>query len=130
MLVISPVILYFISPGFRGRIFLLLGKHNQGQKVYEKLLDSGGMSDQLCLSLLHIYLIENRKDTLAVKVYERALRLNLLKDKNKQDLISQMVVQHHLDGWENEIQKVETKMQKSLFSELEAISKKLEPARA
>ncbi len=130
MLVISPVILYFISPGFRGRIFLLLGKHNQGQKVYEKLLDSGGMSDQLCLSLLHIYLIENRKDTLAVKVYERALRLNLLKDKNKQDLISQMVVQHYLDGWENEILKVETKIQKSLFAELEAISKKLEPARA
>ncbi|MBN2090677.1 tetratricopeptide repeat protein [candidate division KSB1 bacterium] len=130
VLILSPGVLYFISPGFRGRIFLLLGKHNQGQKIYERLLDTGVMSDQLCLSLLHIYLIENRKDALAVKVYERALRLNLLKDRNKQELVSLMVVQYHLDGWENEIQKVETKMEKTLFSELDAISKKLEPARA
>lgn len=130
LIIISPVLLYWVSPAFRGRIFLLLGKHNKGQKIYERLLDTGVMSDQLCLSLLHIYLIENRKDPLSIKVYERALRLNLIKDTNKQDHVSLIVVQYHLDGWENEIQKVETKMQKTLFSELDAILKKLEPARA
>ncbi len=130
ILIFSPVVLYFISPGFRGRIFLLLGKHNQGQKIYERLLDTGVMSDQLCLSLLHIYLIENRKDALAIKVYERALRLNLIKDRNKHDIVSLTVVQYHLEGWENEIQKVETKIQKSLFSELDVISKKIAPAGA
>lgn len=130
IILLSPVILYFTNQGFRGRVFLLLGRHNQGQRIYEKLLDTGVMSDQLCLSLLHIYLIENRRDSFAIKIYERVLRLNLLKDKNKQDLVSLMVVQYHLDSWENDIQKVDSKMQKSLFSELETILKKIEPAHA
>lgn len=104
------------SPSIRGRLMLILGLHGKAGNLYERLIDNGAMSDRLCLALLHLYLQENRKDKIAIKVYERALRLQLLQDQKEQEKVSEIVTQYYLVNWENEARQIDEKMTKILGS--------------
>jgi tetratricopeptide (TPR) repeat protein len=102
------------NPAIRGRLLLMLGLHGKSGKLYERLIDNGGMSDRLCLDLLHLYLSESQKDTLAIKVFERALRLQLLQDEKVREEVSAIVTRHYLGNWESEARQIDEKMAKIL----------------
>ena len=115
-LVLGLVGFLLYNPAIRGRLMLVLGLHGKAGKLYERLIDSGIMGDHLCLALLHLYLLENRKDSIAIKVYERALRLDLLKDEKVREEVSAIVTQYYLVNWENEAKQIDEKMAKILGS--------------
>lgn len=109
---ITAFLLY--SPPIRGRLLLLLGWHQQAGKLYQRLIDSGAMSNQLCLDLLQLYLSENQQEPVAIQVYERALRLQLLTDEKIREKVSEIVTRHYLGNWESEARKIDEKMTKIL----------------
>lgn len=111
LLLIIPVLVLFFNRGVRGRVYIFLGQQDRAVKLYENLVDNGSMSDRLCLSLLHLFIIENRQDALAIKIFERALRLHLLVDKNRQDEVSAIVTRYYLGTWEKEVQQIDQKIE-------------------
>jgi len=117
--ILALVGLLILNNHFRGRVLLLIGQHDRATKLYERLLNNGSISDQLCLALLHLYLLENRRDSLSIKVYERALRLHLINDPKKKDEVSAIVTRHYLGRWENEAQKIDDRIEALLKTEIE-----------
>lgn len=118
IILLPAIALFALSPDFRGRFYLILDQHDKAMKLYNRLIDNGSISDKLCLSLLKQYMLENRKDDLAIKVYERALRLHLLKDQAQQDEVSAILTQHYLDHWKKEADDIEERITKVLDSEI------------
>ncbi|MCI0515200.1 tetratricopeptide repeat protein [candidate division KSB1 bacterium] len=112
--IVLLVSLFFMSPGLRGRVYLFLGQEDRASKLYERLLDQGTINDKLCLALLHLYLLENRRDRLAVKVYERVMRLNLLAEPQKAEAVSAIITQQYLNDWEIQAQQLDKKIDQLL----------------
>jgi hypothetical protein len=122
LIVLLPGIgLLVFSPDVRGRLYLRLDQQDKVTRLYHRLLDNGSISDKLCLALLNQYMLENRTDELALKVFERALRLHLLTDQTKQEEVSTVLTQHYLGGWQKQANEIDKKINKLLDSEIENI---------
>lgn len=121
---IVPIIgIFILGPSLRGRLYLFLGLHDKASKLYLHLVDKGTISDRLLLALLHLYLLENRRDELVIKIYERTLRLNLGLDKKKKDEVSAVVTQHYIKNWELDAKAIATKLDEYLKKETDELAK-------
>ena len=84
-LVIIPLgIIFFIVPSGRVKLFLLQGKYQKAAQIYESLLLKNPHKVKLYPELAQIYLMQNRKDDTALKVYGISLQQNIamkLKEK-------------------------------------------------
>ncbi|MFQ6114971.1 MAG: tetratricopeptide repeat protein, partial [bacterium] len=93
-LVLPLVGILVFSPTTRARLYLLSGKNNRAAYIYERLLSKSPGRVKLYPLLADIYLLENRRDERALKVFEMVLRLNLTA-KNKPE-INSIVANHYL----------------------------------
>lgn len=82
------------SPTIRARLYLMQGKYNQAALLYERILNKNPEKLKLYPQLANIYLLENRKDEKAIKVFELILKLNLFTQKKKE--INSIVAGHYL----------------------------------
>ncbi|MBN1351736.1 tetratricopeptide repeat protein [candidate division KSB1 bacterium] len=116
--IIGPVIGIFIfGPSLRGRFLLVMGLHDRASKLYAQLIEKGTISDKLLMALLNLYMSQNRQDDLAIKIYERALRLNLgLDEKQKEEIIT-YVAQYYIQNWESDAREIDQRLEESLKTE-------------
>lgn len=120
---VLPIIgVLIFGPSLRGRLYLFLGLHDKSSKLYLHLVDKGTISDKLLLALLHLYLIENRRDELAIKIYERALRLNLGLDKKKKGEVSSIVAHYYIKNWELNARAIDAKLEECIKRETEDLA--------
>lgn len=84
------IILLF--PTARARFYLLQRKYDKAREIYERILNYHPEKIKLYITLANIYITENRKDEVAVRVFEKVIESNL--DENlKHHLIP--VVNHY-----------------------------------
>jgi tetratricopeptide (TPR) repeat protein len=74
-------VLYFM-PGARARLYLIRGKYDKARPIYESLLTTRPGDPRLYITLANIYLLENRKDESAIRIYEAVIRMNLNTQRN------------------------------------------------
>lgn len=76
--IIVPVIsLLLFSPTTRAKFLLLQGKYDRASRIYEQLLYKRPEKIKLYITLANIYLIDNRIDEAAIRVYETVLQMNI-----------------------------------------------------
>ncbi len=75
-------LLYFI-PMARARFHLIRGKFDKAKPIYESLLTTRPGDPQLYKTLANIYLIENRDDEPAIRIYESVIRMNINTQRNE-----------------------------------------------
>jgi len=75
-------LLYFL-PATRARFFLIRGKYDRAKPIYESMLTTRPGDPKLYITLANIYLLENRKDEPAIRIYEAVLRMNLNTQRNE-----------------------------------------------
>lgn len=115
--------IYIFGPSLRGRFYLFLGLHDKASDLYLKLLTKGTISDKLLLALLNLYLLENRRDELAIKIYERTLRLNLGLDEKVKEEVSVIVSQHYIKNWRNDTSAINKKIDDYIKTESKNLAK-------
>ncbi|MFQ5707469.1 MAG: tetratricopeptide repeat protein [bacterium] len=82
------------SPATRARLYLLQGKYENAARIYEKMLLRHPGKIKLYPVLANIYLLENRRDEKALKVFEMVLRLNLTTQQQRE--INTIMANHYL----------------------------------
>ncbi|MFQ5822674.1 MAG: tetratricopeptide repeat protein [bacterium] len=82
------------SPTTRARLYLLQGKYDKAAYIFEKMLIKNSGRIKLYPLLANIYLLENRRDDRALKVFEMILRLNLYTKKKEE--INSIMANHYL----------------------------------
>lgn len=80
-------IIFFIVPTGKAKFLLLQGKQEQAAQIYESILLKNPHKVKLYPELARIYLIQNRKDDAALKVYSISLEQNI-KLKLKERLLA------------------------------------------
>lgn len=90
-----PILGIFVfSPMTRARLYLLQSKYDRAAAIYEKLLARSPGKIKLYPMLAQIYLLENRRDERALKIYETIVRQNIL--TNKREAINSILAAHYL----------------------------------
>ncbi|MCI0515202.1 tetratricopeptide repeat protein [candidate division KSB1 bacterium] len=74
-------LLYFM-PSARARLYLIRGKYDKARPIYESQLTTRPGDPRLYITLANIYLLENRKDESAIRIYEAVIRMNLNTQRN------------------------------------------------
>ena len=105
-LVGGPVAFLLFSPALRARLFLLRGKYRQAAKLYEKLLAKNPGRVKYYPLLAEIYLLENRRDEQAIRVFEKVLRLDLY-TRHKAE-INSLMANHYLTQRRTDPNAIET----------------------
>ncbi|MDZ7261824.1 MAG: tetratricopeptide repeat protein, partial [candidate division KSB1 bacterium] len=122
-LVVVPVVGVFVFlPSIKAQLYLALGKKEKASQLYEHLLATGNVSDKLCLSLCNLYLLENRRDEAAIKLYERVLRLNLIPEAQKKDELSTIVTQYYVNKWRIDTRAIEAVIEEALNKETSEVN--------
>ncbi len=94
-LIIVPALgLFVVMPTTRARLYLLQGKYDRAARIYQRLLEKDPGRIKFYPVLANIYLLENRRDEVAMAVYETILRLNIFTEKKRE--INSIVAQHYL----------------------------------
>ncbi len=121
LLILPLVGVMVFSPITRARIFLLQGKYDRAAALYEKMLEKHPGKIKLYPVLANIYLLQNRRDERALKVYETILRLNIL--TNKREAINSILATHYLNQGRTDMsaihileKELDTKMRKMRVS--------------
>jgi len=65
------------SPTTRAKLYLLQGKYDRASRIYEQLLYKRPERHKFYITLANIYLIGNRTDETALRVYETVLQMNI-----------------------------------------------------
>jgi len=87
--------IFVFSPMTRARLYLMRSKYDRAAAIYEKMLERAPGRIKLYPILAQIYLIENRRDERALKVYETIVRQNIL--TNKREAINSILAVHYLN---------------------------------
>ncbi|GEM_PF-1083351 len=74
--------LFYFIPTARARFHLIRGKYDKAKPIYESLLTTRPGDAELYKTLANIYLIENREDEPAIRIYESIIRMNLNTQRN------------------------------------------------
>src|SRR3990172_12643994 len=78
-LLILPILAAFIfSPSLKARMYLIQGHYDKAALIYEKIIDKKPEKVKFYPILANIYLIEDRHDDKAIRIFERILKLNIL----------------------------------------------------
>ncbi len=83
------------SPTTRARMYLLQGNYTKAAMVYEAVLEKKPERVKLYLPLANIYLLENRHDIVAIRIFEMILKLNILMPRRNE--INSIVANHYLN---------------------------------
>ncbi|MFQ5649760.1 MAG: tetratricopeptide repeat protein [bacterium] len=122
VIVLVPFCLVVFSPMMRARIFMITGNLFRAMQIYERILLKNPHRVALYTKLAHIYLLLNKRDEQALRVFIMVLKLNLITPHI--DRIHSIVAQNYLqDGavpkdpdaikvLENELQKQRAKLKK------------------
>lgn len=94
-LALAIIAFFAFSPVIRARIHLLRGQYDRAAAIYEKILTKKPGKIKLYSTLANIYLLENRRDERALKVFETIIRLNIL--TNKREEINSILANHYLN---------------------------------
>ncbi|MFQ5648511.1 MAG: tetratricopeptide repeat protein [bacterium] len=82
------------SPTTRARLYLLQGNYAKAAENYEKSLDKKPEKVKLYPVLANLYLLEDRRDKQAIKIFEMVLKLHLLTPKRAE--INSIVANYYL----------------------------------
>ncbi len=89
--------LLILSPVTRAKILFLQGKYDRAATIYEKKLLKNPGTIKLYALLANIYLLTNRSDAKALKVFEMILKLNIFTDR-RNEINSIMAKQSQIQG--------------------------------
>jgi tetratricopeptide (TPR) repeat protein len=106
------------SPMTRARVSFKLGKYDKDANKYERLLRKNPGRVKLYPVLANIYLLKNRRDEMALKVFEMILRMDL-NTKNKEEINSIMANHYITNG------RIDATAIQIMERELDAKTKKL-----
>ncbi|MFZ5517696.1 MAG: tetratricopeptide repeat protein [Candidatus Zhuqueibacterota bacterium] len=76
ILILPAAGILFFSPVTRARYFLLQKRYDKAREIYENLLSKKPNNVKLYITLANIYINENRIDSVAVSVFEKAILYN------------------------------------------------------
>jgi len=76
ILILPTAGILFFSPVTRARYFLLQKRYDKAREIYENLLSKKPNNVKLYITLANIYINENRIDSVAVSVFEKAILYN------------------------------------------------------
>lgn len=86
--ILLPLAIFVLSsPAIRARYYLLKGQYNRASQLYEHILSKHPEKTKIYISLANIYLVNNRNDEMALKVYHAALQ-NKINPSMKEKIIS------------------------------------------
>lgn len=88
------------SPTLKARMYLIKGKYNDAALLLEQIIKKKPEKLKLYPLLAHIYLLEDRQDETALKIYEMILKLNISTPKRTQ--INSIVANHYLKLGKND----------------------------
>jgi len=72
------------SPTARARFYLLQKRYDKARRIYENMINYNPDKVKLYISLANIYINENRKDEIAVRVFEKVIESNLSETLKRQ----------------------------------------------
>ncbi|RMD85998.1 MAG: tetratricopeptide repeat protein [Calditrichaeota bacterium] len=93
-LVMVAFIIWMTSPNLRARVYLSRGNYDRAALIYEKQLIKHPDRVYYYATLANIYLMANRRDEKALKVYEKTLKLNLY--TQFKEIISSILANYYL----------------------------------
>jgi len=93
-LLIPISFIFIISPEARAKYYLLRGKNSRAIQVYEHELAKHPKKTKVYINLANLYLIDNRSDKLALKVYQFVLKGKT--DSNTKEKIIEIVANEYL----------------------------------
>ena len=73
-IVLPIALVFFLSPEIRARYYLKQGKYVRAGQLYEHIISKHPEKTKVYVSLANIYLVNDRKDQMALKVYQNALK--------------------------------------------------------
>lgn len=76
ILILPTVGILFLSPVTRARYYLLQKRYDKAREIYENLISKKPNNVKLYITLANIYINENRIDSIAVSVFEKAIQYN------------------------------------------------------
>jgi tetratricopeptide (TPR) repeat protein len=94
MIVLPLVGMVIFSPMTRARLYLIKGNYEKAAAVYLRLLQKRPDRIALYARLAKLYLLEGRRDDVAMQVYESVLKLDIFTEQRPQ--INSIVAQHYL----------------------------------
>jgi len=98
-MVISGVLLpiafaFILSPTVRARFYLMQGKYKKACQLYEHILSKKPQHTKISITLANIYLINERRDEMALKVYQVALQSEI--DSTMKQKITSIIASDYL----------------------------------
>ena len=85
-------LLYFI-PTVRARFYLTRGDFKMAKQIYEGMLMTRPGDPRVYITLANIYLLENRQDEKALRIYDAVMRMNL--DSRRNENIQAILARHN-----------------------------------
>ena len=73
--IVPAGISFFAVPKFRAKLFLLLRNYSKAASIYEGIISKNPNHSKFYLTLAQIYLVQNRTDYTALRVYQFVLQL-------------------------------------------------------
>lgn len=75
--------IFYVHPSARARFSIIKGNFDNARVIYEEMLTKKPNNMKLHSMLANIYLLENRKDETAIRVYETVLRQKINTQRNE-----------------------------------------------
>jgi tetratricopeptide (TPR) repeat protein len=118
--IVLPVFgILLVSPATRARLYLMQGSYSKAAKIYEKLLLKNPGKIKYYPLLANIYLLENRRDKAALKVFETILKLNIYTKKREE--INSIMANHYLTQGKTDASAIQT-MERELNSKMKKLN--------
>lgn len=76
ILILPTAGILFLSPVTRAKYYLLQKRYDKAREIYENLISKKPHNVKLYITLANIYINENRIDSVAVSVFEKAIQYN------------------------------------------------------
>jgi len=73
----------YVRPSARARFYIINGKYDNARAIYEGMLTMKPDDEKIHSTLANIYLLENRTDEAAIRIYETILKRNINTRRNE-----------------------------------------------
>ncbi len=81
-------------PSLRARFYLIQGKYKKASQLYENILTKKPDNSKISVTLANIYLINDRRDNIALQVYQKALKNDI--DNQTKEKITSIIAKEYL----------------------------------
>lgn len=94
--ILLPIAIAFLFvPSLRARFYLIQGKYKKASQLYEHILSKRPDNSKISVTLANIYLINDRRDNMALQVYQKALKNDV--DHQTKEKITSIIAKEYLN---------------------------------